>query len=323
VETVAHTIRLRCGAMTHEADVQQGAETRPADLYAELFGKQASTLEVVSTGRLSQVGARPPIRTYLAQLWKRRHFLWAEARAKVTSGTRETLLGQAWLVINPMLNGLAYYLIFGLVLGAREGISNFLGYLIIGVFLFQFTTQCVTGGAKSIASGRNLIRAFTFPRASLPISVVLRGILNLAPTLGAMFVLILLLPEQEHWTAAAGLFPAVLVLQVLFTTGLALLLARAAAALPDLNQLIGVLMRFWLYGSAVFFSIERFENYPWIVGIMEANPMYMVLDAARDTLLYGVVPATSTWVGLGAWSVGMLVVGFLVFWRAEESYGRL
>lgn len=308
--------------MTYEAEVRQGAGTRPADLYAELFGKQASTLEVVSTGRLTQVGARPPIRTYLAQLWKRRHFLWAEARAKVTSGTRETLLGQAWLVINPMLNGLAYYLIFGKVLNSSRGIENFLGYLIIGVFLFQFATQCVTGGAKSIASGRNLIRAFSFPRASLPISVVLRGILNLVPTLGAMFVLIILLPDKENWNAAAAFFPAVLLLQVVFVTGLALLMARAASALPDLNQLISVLMRFWLYGSAVFFSIDRFKDYPWIVGIMEANPMYMVLDASRDTLLYGVMPELSTWIGLGAWAVGMLVVGFLVFWRAEESYGR-
>ena len=307
--------------MTYETELRRGA-TRPAALYAELFGKQASTLEVVSTGRLAPVGARPPIRTYLRQLWKRRHFLWAEARAKVTSGTRETLLGQAWLVINPMLNGLAYFLIFGLVLNAKAGIENFLGYLIIGVFLFQFATQCVTGGAKSIASGRNLIRAFSFPRASLPISVVLRGVLNLVPTLGAMFVLLLVLPSQEHWSVTAALFPAVLALQVVFVTGLALLLARATAALPDLNNLISFAMRFWLYGSAVFFSIDRFENYPWIVGIMEANPMYMVLDAARDTLLYGVAPAMSTWVGLGAWAVGTLVVGFVVFWRAEESYGR-
>ncbi|MFC7877382.1 ABC transporter permease [Isoptericola sp. NPDC057391] len=308
--------------MEHEAEVQQGA-ARPTDLYAELFGKNASTLEVVSTGRLAPVGARPPIRTYLGQIWKRRHFLWAEARAKVTSGTRETLLGQAWLVVNPMLNGLAYYLIFGLVLGAKAGIENFIGYLIIGVFLFQFTSQSVVNGAKSISSGRNLIRAFAFPRASLPVSVVLRGVLNLAPALGAMFVLLVTLPEKEHWTAAAAFFPVVLALQVLFVTGLALLLARAASALPDLNQLISVLMRFWLYGSAVFFSIERFENYPWIVGIMEANPMYMVLDAARDTLLYGAVPALSTWIGLSAWAVGTLLVGFLVFWQAEESYGRV
>jgi teichoic acid transport system permease protein len=292
------------------------------DLYAELFGRSSGVLEVVSTRRLTQVGARPPIRTYLGQLWSRRHFLWAEARAKVTSGTRETLLGQAWMVINPILNGIAYYLIFGKLLTGERGIENFLGYLVIGVFLFQFATQCVSNGAKSIQSGRNLIRAFTFPRASLPLSVVLRGILNLVPTLAAMFLILLALPEQERWTPAALLFPAVLLLQILFITGLALFLARLASMLPDLNQLIGVAMRFWLYASAVFFSIDRFQKYPWIVGLMEANPMYMVLHAARDCLLYGTVPAASTWIGLSMWAVGTLVLGFLFFWKGEESYGR-
>ncbi|MFE5310546.1 ABC transporter permease [Isoptericola sp. NPDC056605] len=308
--------------MTYEGEVRQGA-TRPVDLYAELFGRQSAALEVVTTGRLSPVGARPPVDRYLSQLWRRRHFLWAEARAKVSSGTRETLLGQLWLVIKPMLDGVAYFLIFGKVLGSAVGIPNFLGYLIVGIFLFQFTSQTVARAAKSISDGRNLIRAFSFPRASLPISVVLRGVLNLIPTLGAMFVLILVLPEEEHWTPAAALFPAVLALQFIFVTGLGLLLARAAAAIPDLNQLISVAMRFWLYGSAVFFSIDRFEAYPWVVGAMEANPMYMVLDAARDTLLYGTVPALSTWAGLSAWAFGTLVVGFFVFWQAEESYGRV
>lgn len=298
---------------------------RPAaygGLYAELFEKEPAVLEVVSAGRLTPVGARPPIRTYLTQLWDRRHFLWAEARAKVTSGTRETLLGQAWLVVKPIMEGIAYYLIFGMLLSGSRGIENFLGYLVIGVFLFQFTTQCVTGGARSIQSGRNLIRAFTFPRASLPISVVLRGVLNLVPTLAAMFLILLTLPEQERWTGAALLFPVVLALQTLFVTGLALLLARLTSMVPDLNQLISVAMRFWLYGSAVFFSIERFEQYPWIVGLMEANPMYMVLDAARDCLLYGAVPAVSTWVGLSAWALGTLAVGFVFFWKGEETYGR-
>ncbi|MDO8149358.1 ABC transporter permease [Isoptericola sp. b515] len=293
-----------------------------ADLYKEIFTGQQKALEVVSTDRLTQVGARPPISTYLGQLWSRRHFLWAEARAKVTSGTRETLLGQAWLVINPVLNGLAYYLIFGLILNTSRGIENFVGYLVIGVFLFQFTTQCVTNGAKSIQSGRNLIRAFTFPRASLPISVVLRSILNLIPTIGAMLLIIVLLPPAESWSLAALLFPVVLVLQVMLATGLALLFARMTTVLPDIGQLLGVGMRIWLYASAVFFSVDRFKEFPSIVGIMEANPMYMVLDAARDCLLYATVPDAGTWIGLGAWSVGALVLGFLFFWQGEESYGQ-
>ncbi|WP_277209343.1 ABC transporter permease [Isoptericola croceus] len=293
-----------------------------ADLYAEIFREQPVSLEVVSAGRLKQVGARPPVREYLAQLWSRRHFLWAEARAKVSSGTRETVLGQAWMIINPILNGLAYYLIFGLILDTRRDIDNFLGYLVIGVFLFQFTTQCVRGGARSIQTGRNLIRAFSFPRASLPISVVLRGVLNLVPTIAAMLLLIVTLPENETWTRAALLFPLVLALQTCLATGIALFFARLTTVLPDISQLISVGMRIWLYTSAVFFSIDRFEKFPWIVGLMEANPMYMVLDAARDCLLYATVPEASTWIGLTSWSLGALAFGFLFFWHGEESYGR-
>jgi teichoic acid transport system permease protein len=289
--------------------------------YAELLGGPPVT-EVVQAGRLSRVGARPPLGTYLRQLWERRHFLWAEARAKVGSGTRETILGQVWLVAKPVLDGLTYYVVFGWLLGSSRGIENFLGYLIIGVFLFSFTSQTVTNGAKSIQSGRNLIRAFAFPRASLPISVVLRNLLNLIPVLGSMFALLLLLPEQERWSWRVALFPVVIVLQTLFVTGLTMLLARLTAKVPDVSQLISFAMRFWLYGSAVFFSTERFAEHPEILAVMHANPMFMVLDAARDCLLYGVTPSTGAWLGLTAWAVVTFVVGFLVFWKGEESYGR-
>lgn len=289
--------------------------------YAELLGGPPVT-EVVQAGRLSRVGARPPLGTYLRQLWERRHFLWAEARAKVGSGTRETILGQVWLVARPVLDGLVYFVIFGLLLQVDKGVPNYLGYLVIGVFLFRFTSEAVTSGARSIPAGRNLIRAFTFPRASLPISVVLRGVLNLAPVLGAMFALLLLLPAQEVWTWNALLFPVVILLQTIFVTGLTMLLARFTAKVPDLSQLIGFAMRFWLYGSAVFFSAERFTDHPVVLAVMNANPMFMVLDAARDCLLYGVTPSVGTWLGLTAWSVVMFAVGFLVFWQGEESYGR-
>jgi len=294
-----------------------------SDLYAMLFQGPDTKVEVISAGRLTRVGARPPLGEYISQLWGRRYFLWADARAKVTSGTRETLLGTAWLVLKPVLDGLTYFLIFGLLLKSSRGIENFLGYLIIGVFLFSFTSRCVTGGAKSITAGRNLIRAFAFPRAALPISVILREMLNMVPVLGAMIAIIVVLPPSEAFTWRVALVPGVLALQVMLCTGLALLLARAAAKVPDLNQLISFGMRLWLYGSAVFFSYERFIDHPTLLSLMEANPMFMVLDMVRDCLLYGQTPAASMWLALSAWAVGALLVGFLVFWQGEESYGRL
>jgi teichoic acid transport system permease protein len=56
--------------------------------------------------------------------------------------------------------------------------------------------------------------------------------------------------------------------------------------------------------------------------VLEANPMFIVLDIVRDCVLYATTPDPMRWVWLGAWAVGTLLIGFITFWQAEESYGR-
>jgi teichoic acid transport system permease protein len=290
--------------------------------YAALFDASPTTTKLVTLGNLSRVGARPPRGQYVRLLWARRHFLWADARAKVASGTRQSLLGKAWLVLNPLVDGAVYFLVFGVLMKGGRGIDNFIGYLLIGVFLFQFTTQSINGGARSVQSGKNLIRAFTFPRAALPISVVLRNLLNLGPTLVTLAALIYFIPPAEEYTWRIALVTGALALQVMFTTGLSLLVARWAAALPDITNLIGMVMRVWLYASAVFFSFDTLVKDPDLRMWLEVNPMFIVLDIVRDCVLYATTPDPMRWVWLGGWAVGMLLIGFVTFWRAEESYGR-
>ncbi|WP_129787062.1 ABC transporter permease [Promicromonospora panici] len=291
--------------------------------YSALFDASPTTTKLVTLGNLSRVGARPPLGQYVRLLWARRHFLWADARAKVASGTRQSLLGKAWLVLNPLVDGAVYYLVFGMLMKNSRGIDNFVGYLLIGVFLFQFTTQSINGGARSVQSGKNLIRAFTFPRAALPISVVLRNLLNLGPTLVTLTALIYFIPPAEEYTWRIALVAGALALQVMFTTGLSLLVARWAAALPDITNLIGMVMRVWLYASAVFFSFDTLlVDEPELQRWLEVNPMFIVLDIVRDCVLYATTPDLMRWVWLGGWAVGMLLIGFVTFWRAEESYGR-
>ena len=291
--------------------------------YSALFDASPTTTKLVTLGNLSRVGARPPLGKYIELLWERRHFLWADARAKVASGTRQSLLGKAWLVLDPLINGAVYFLVFGLLMKNARGIENFIGYLLIGVFLFQFTTSSINGGARSVQTGKNLIRAFTFPRAALPISVVLRNLLNLGPTLVTLAVLIYFIGPAEEYTWRLALVPAALALQIMFTLGLSLLVARWAAALPDVANLIRMSMRIWLYASAVFFSFDTLlKDEPEMQRLLEANPMFIVLDIVRDCVLYATTPDPMRWVWLGGWAVGMLVIGFVTFWRAEESYGR-
>ena len=91
--------------------------------------------EVVHLDSLGHVYRRPPLGRYVRQLWERRHFIRAEARGRVIGSSRGMVLGLGWLVLRPLLDGAAYFLVFGLLLGTGSNIDNFVGFLLIGVFL--------------------------------------------------------------------------------------------------------------------------------------------------------------------------------------------
>ncbi|WP_158609565.1 ABC transporter permease [Cellulomonas triticagri] len=278
---------------------------------------------MVDGSQLAPVTQRPPLREYLGRLWERRHFIRADARAKVVAGSRGTLLGTAWLVLRPVLDAAVYLVIFGLVLRADRGIENFLGYLVIGTFMFQFTSRCLSTGAQSLISGKALMKSFAFPRAALPVATVVRETISYGPVLVAMVAILLVLPDSPVLSWRWALVPLAIALQVVMGLGLALLAARPTARVPDLQHIIGFFSRFWLYGSAVFFSYERFVSHPQVLELVQLNPMFRVLEITRDCLLYGITPGAEAWVILGAWAGALLTAGLVVFWRGEERYGAL
>lgn len=279
--------------------------------------------EIVDGVGLEPVVRRAAFVPYVEQLWQRRHFILADSRARVLSGSRGTYLGRGWLVLRPVLDAAVYLVIFGLLLRSSRGIENFLGYLVIGTFMFHFTANCLSAGAQSLIAGRALVRSFTFPRAALPTAAVVRETLSYASVLATMVALVLVIPPGAELSWRWLLIPFVVALQVVLCLGLAYVVARITTQLPDFQHLIRFLTRFWLYGSAVFFSYERFVEHPAVLQLMQINPMFIVLDMTRDCLLYATTPAMSSWLILAAWSFGVLLVGLVFFWHAEERYGTV
>lgn len=283
-----------------------------------------TTIPSVSSEGLVPVGRRTSLRSYLAALWNRRHFIIAESRAKVSGSTRQNLLGYGWLFINPLLSVLAFWFIFGFILGTQKSVDNFIGYLVIGVFFFQYTSRSVTGGTGSIRAGASMIKGFQFPRAALPISTVVRNFLDFIPSVAVMIVLLVVIPPAEVLTWRVVLVVPVIGLQTIFNVGIACMLARIGHKIPDIVNLMSILSRFWLYGSGVFFVIDdKLSSHPELLTAMRINPMYSYLELTRNSLLYGVDSPWWMWVSAIAWAFGILIIGFLYFWRGEENYGRL
>lgn len=272
--------------------------------------------------QLRRVGTRPPLREYFTELVDRRHFIWAGARGEALTRYSNERLGMAWYVLRPLLDAAFYWLIFGVVLNMSRGMDNFIAFILIGIFMFQMSSRAITGGVSLIRSSKSMIRAFAFPRASLAVSMVLRDLMSSFPAIAVMFVMIIVIPPHEFPTMTWFLFPVILALQLLLNLGFILVFGWIGALVPDAAQAMSFVSRFLMYASAVIFPIERFLDHATLLAIIKANPIYVVLDLYRTTLMEGAVPPIENWLQLAAWAFGTVVVGFLLFWWKEEHYGR-
>ncbi|MEU9399027.1 ABC transporter permease [Streptomyces sp. SID4985] len=276
---------------------------------------------------LAVSGARPSLVEYIRQLWDRRHFIVAFSSAKLVAQYSQAKLGQLWQVVTPLLNAAVYYFIFGLILKAGRGMSHdtYIPFLVTGVFVFTFTQNSIMAGVRAVSGNLGLVRALHFPRASLPISFSLQQLQQLLFSMIVIFVVVIGFGNYPRLSWLLVL--PVLLLQFLFNTGLALILARMGAKTPDLAQLMPFILRTWMYASGVMFSINNMlaGKPEWIVRVLQANPAAVYMDLMRFALIDGYGASNlppHVWALAALWAVVLFGGGFVYFWKAEERYGR-
>ncbi|MFG2134453.1 ABC transporter permease [Streptomyces sp. NPDC048751] len=276
---------------------------------------------------LTVSGARPSLREYVRQLWARRHFIGAFATAKLTAQYSQAKLGQVWQVMTPLLNAAVYYFIFGVLLGTKHGVPDYIPFLVTGVFIWTFTQSSIMAGTRAISGNLGLVRALHFPRAALPISFCLQQLQQLLFSMAALIVILLCfgVPVSVSWVLA---LPA-LVLQFTFNAGVSMIMARWGAKTPDIAQLMPFVLRTWMYVSGVMWSIDKLtakDHLPHVVSVLlSANPAAVYIDLMRFSLIdsfHASQLPPHVWPVATGWALLAGVGGFIYFWKAEETYGR-
>jgi teichoic acid transport system permease protein len=156
----------------------------------------------------------------------------------------------------------------------------------------------------------------------MPLSVIVQEVQQQLVSLGILAIIVLLTGEPITWLWL-GVVPVVL-MQTVFNVGLCMLVARWTAASRDVAQLVPFVMQTWRYLSGVMFSIPIFtaDLEPWVEKVLYLNPMTEYIELMRACLLQGYEVPGSLWAFAAGWAVVTLVVGFVVFYRAEETYSR-
>src|SRR5260370_23739514 len=176
--------------------------------------------ELAARYRLRPSAARPGVSASEGRLWARRHFIVGFATARNVAMYTEARLGQLWQVLTPLLNAAVYYLIFGIILGTNRGVPNFLGFLITGIFIFNFTQRAFITTSRVMPDSLPLIRALPFPRACLPIGYVLIELEQLAMAMIVLTTILLASGEPLTWYWLLAIPP--LVVQALFNSAICL-----------------------------------------------------------------------------------------------------
>lgn len=267
------------------------------------------------------VTALPPLRQYVRDVWARRPLIWHIARSDMKSANYDTALGQIWVVLDPLLMALVYYVVRS-TLRPRGGAGTpasvqhqLLAHLMWGIFFFYLTSKAMNAGARSITSNKGLILNSAFPKAVFPTVAMLESILDFIPALFVYFIFHAVL-GQPFGTALAAL-PLFIALQLLLTFGLVLFWAPMTVFFRDTSGFLPYITRVWLYLTPVLFAVSEIPTqfHAWFM----LNPLYPFF-AAYEQIFTGTWPAPIYLAACCAWAFSMFFLGAVVFLVRERDF---
>ncbi|HUW86808.1 MAG TPA: ABC transporter permease [Candidatus Paceibacterota bacterium] len=256
----------------------------------------------------------PPLRKYWRSLWARRAFISEYSRSELHEKHFDSVFGQVWLVLNPLLLSGVYFLLIVIIGGHSDKVRYV--HLTGCLFLFYFVANSMTAGSKSVVRGQKLILNTAFPRIMLPISVTYISFINFLPTILVFFVIRTAMGFPFGW-ALLWSIPVVLITGI-FALGLSILISCATVYFRDISSFLPYLSRTWLYLSPILYEVSTLS--PQLRSIEAFNPLFPMLDSWSRSIVHNEVPhLTSMLQGL-AWALGILFIGTYFFLSRERDF---
>jgi homopolymeric O-antigen transport system permease protein len=258
--------------------------------------------------------------TYL-DLFRYRELFGSLFRRDLRAKYKGSVLGLAWSLAHPIVLMLVYLLVFSVMLELQTTAGDhYWLFLLAGLPVWVFFATSLQSASRSLLENANLIRKVRFPRQLLPLSMVATQLVGFAVMLAIVVVLSLVYVPKARDTVWLAIPLAALAVGLV--AGLSLAVASLNAVYRDVEHLVAALLLPWFFLTPVLYSLESIpgvEDHPGLVNLVHyANPLTPAIEAVRDPLFYGELPAAGDAVYLAVSALLALGVGAFVFSRVDD-----
>jgi len=276
---------------------------------------RARALARASVGELVDRADEMTLGVVLVSLYRYRSLLKTLVLKDLKLKYRGSVFGFLWSLANPLLMIVVYTLAFTFILGIRG--EMFVFYLMLGQLAWTFFASSTMMSTGSIVDNTGLLRTVRFPRAILPIATVLFNFAQYLLTT-AVFLPIMIVWYRIPLVEPMILFPAVLVLQVAFTIGIALILATTTVFFRDVRHLVEVALAVLFWTTPIVYELDRVPERLRLLILL--SPMSPFVVAYQKLFFFREWPDATLWLVAITYAVGAFVVGIALVLAFEDSF---
>jgi lipopolysaccharide transport system permease protein len=234
---------------------------------------------------------------------------------------RGSVLGYLWSFINPLLLLLIYSFVFTVVIPNRDPLAKpYALFMFCGILPWTWFSASLSEASNSLIANGNLIRKVLFPAEVLPIVSVLANMVHFF--LGLPILVAFLVWYQKPINVVELLwFPVVVLVQLVLTTGLALILAALTAHFRDIKDILSNVLTLWFFATPIIYTWMMMKDY---MGYLNWNPFTHLAISYQEILFFDGPFGHWKWLlAIGGLSVVLFLAGYWLFDRLRDSYAEV
>jgi ABC-type polysaccharide/polyol phosphate export permease len=260
----------------------------------------------------------------LARLFRYRTLIQSLVARELKARYRGSVLGFFWSFVNPLLLLLIYSFVFTVVLPNRApDMKPYALFMFCGILPWTWFSSSLLESSNVLIAGGNLIKKVLFPAEVLPIVTVLANMVHFFLGLPILGGFLIYYHHAPITLAEIAWFPVVVLVQLLFTLGLALVVSALTVHFRDIKDLLSNLLTFWFFATPIIYPMSLLSEYPRSYRLLNLNPFTHLAVSYQEILFYPGPFGHWKWlVALGVASIALFLLGYFVFDRLRDSFAE-